>query len=67
METLKGPRDLAMFMLMLRCGLRVEEVANLTLGALDFKQRKITIIDGKGAKDRIVMSAMMPLLLWCRT
>jgi site-specific recombinase XerD len=54
METLKGPRDRAMFMLMLRCGLRVEEVANLTLGALDFKQRKIIIIDGKGAKDRIV-------------
>jgi site-specific recombinase XerD len=50
----KGHRDLAMFMLMLRCGLRMEEVAHLTLGVVDFKQRKIIIEDGKGAKDRIV-------------
>lgn len=53
-KVLKGHRDRAMFMLMLRCGLRVEEVANLSLGVLDFKQRKILIEDGKGAKDRIV-------------
>jgi site-specific recombinase XerD len=53
-DVVKGYRDRAMFMLMLRCGLRVEEVANLTLGVLDFKQRKIIIEDGKGAKDRIV-------------
>ncbi len=50
----KGHRDRAMFMLMLRCGLRVEEVAHLCLGVLDFKQRKIIIEDGKGAKDRVV-------------
>jgi len=50
----KGHRDRAMFMLMLRCGLRVEEVANLCLGVVDFKQRKIIIEDGKGSKDRIV-------------
>jgi site-specific recombinase XerD len=50
----KGHRDRAMFMLMLRCGLRVEEVAHVTVGVLDFKQRKIIIEDGKGAKDRIV-------------
>jgi site-specific recombinase XerD len=49
-----GFRDRAMFMLMLRCGLRVEEVANLTLGAIDFKRRRILVEDGKGAKDRIV-------------
>jgi len=53
-DIVKGYRDRAMFMLMLRCGLRVEEVANLTLGVLDFKQLKIIIEDGKGAKDRIV-------------
>jgi site-specific recombinase XerD len=43
-----------MFMLMLRCGLRVEEVAHLSLGVLDFKHRKVLVEDGKGGKDRIV-------------
>ena len=47
-------RDKAMFMLMLRCGLRVEEVARLTLDAIDFKRRQIFVADGKGQKDRIV-------------
>ena len=53
-KVVKGLRDKAMFMLMLRCGLRVEEVANLSAGVVDFKQRKILIEDGKGSKDRIV-------------
>jgi site-specific recombinase XerD len=53
-DTIKGQRDQAMFMLMLRCGLRVEEVANLTIGVIDVKRRAILIEDGKGAKDRIV-------------
>jgi site-specific recombinase XerD len=51
---LKGHRDRAMFMLMLRCGLRVEEVAHLSLGNIDVKRRMLFIQDGKGAKDRIV-------------
>lgn len=53
-KVVKGYRDRAMFMLMLRCGLRVEEVANLTMGVMDVKRRTILIVDGKGAKDRIV-------------
>ena len=53
-KVVKGYRDKAMFMLMLRCGLRVEEVANLTMGVIDVKRRTILIEDGKGAKDRIV-------------
>lgn len=48
------PRDRAMFMLMLRCGLRVEEVARLTIETIDFPRRRIVVIDGKGGKDRVV-------------
>lgn len=61
-DVVKGHRDRAMFMLMLRCGLRVEEVAHLSLGVLDFKQHKIIIEDGKGAKDRIVYMSHDALL-----
>jgi site-specific recombinase XerD len=53
-RNVKGPRDRAMFMLMLRCGLRVEEVAHLLLGNIDLKRRMLIIQDGKGAKDRVV-------------
>jgi len=53
-KNLKSQRDKAMFMLMLRCGLRVEEAANLSLGSIDIKRRILHIQDGKGAKDRIV-------------
>ena len=51
---MKTKRDWAMFRLMLRCGLRVEEVANLSLGDIDLKQKRIMVVDGKGGKDRVV-------------
>jgi site-specific recombinase XerD len=47
-------RDRAMFMLMLRCGLRVEEVAHLTVDAVEYQRRQIFVSNGKGAKDRVV-------------
>jgi site-specific recombinase XerD len=47
-------RDRAMFMVMLRCGLRVEEVAQLSLAALDLRRSQVFIYEGKGAKDRVV-------------
>jgi site-specific recombinase XerD len=47
-------RDRAMFMLMLRCGLRVQEVAELTIDAIEYGRRQIFIFHGKGAKDRVV-------------
>lgn len=53
LRVVKVHRDRDMFMLMLRSGLRVEEVANLTLSVLDLQGRKILIEDGKGGKDRV--------------
>jgi site-specific recombinase XerD len=53
-DVIKSKRDWAMFRLMLRCGLRVEEVANLTLGAIDLKQHRLMVLNGKGGKDRVV-------------
>jgi site-specific recombinase XerD len=47
-------RDRAIFMLMLRCGLRVEEVAKLTIEAIDYARRRLLVLNGKGGKDRIV-------------
>jgi site-specific recombinase XerC len=38
----------------LRCGLRVEEVANLTVGAIDLKGKRVFVHHGKGGKDRVV-------------
>ncbi len=53
-DMIKKPRDRAVFKVMLRCGLRVEEVSNLTLKAIDLKRRRIYVLNGKGGKDRVV-------------
>jgi len=49
-------RDRAMFMLMLRCGLRVQEVAHLTVDGVELEsgRRQIFVASGKGAKNRVV-------------
>jgi len=47
-------RDRAMFMVMLRCGLRVDEVARLTADAVEYQRRQLFVANGKGAKDRMV-------------
>jgi site-specific recombinase XerD len=54
LQRVSSIRDLAMFMLMLRCGLRVQEVVNLTLDVIDYKRSRILVRAGKGGKDRIV-------------
>lgn len=54
LNCISNKRDLAIFMLMLRCGIRVQEVANLTLDVIDYKRSQILIRAGKGAKDRMV-------------
>jgi len=47
-------RDRAIFRIMLRCGLRVEEVSNLMLGDIYLKRRKLFVRNGKGGKGRVV-------------
>ena len=54
LKRVSSNRDLAIFMLMLRCGLRVQEVANLTLDVIDYRRSQILVRAGKGAKDRMV-------------
>jgi site-specific recombinase XerD len=54
LAVIKEVRDRAMFMLMLRCGLRVQEVADLTVDAVDYPRRQIFVSQGKGNKDRVV-------------
>jgi site-specific recombinase XerD len=54
---IKNKRDIAMFKLMLRCGLRVEEVSNLSLGDIDLKKRRIIVQQGKGGKGRVVYTS----------
>jgi site-specific recombinase XerD len=48
------PMDRALFLIMLRCGLRVSEVAQLKLEHIDWEQQALHIIQGKGRKDRHV-------------
>jgi site-specific recombinase XerD len=48
------PMDHALGLLMLRCGLRVSEVARLRLEAIDWAQQSLRIDQGKGRKDRLV-------------
>jgi site-specific recombinase XerD len=48
------PMDRALFLVMLRCGLRVSEVAQLKLDHIDWEQQALQVVQGKGRKDRRV-------------
>jgi site-specific recombinase XerD len=49
-----NPLDHALYLLILRCGLRVSEVARLRRSDLDWEQQSLRIDQGKGRKDRVV-------------
>ena len=53
-NAIRKPRDRAMFKVMLRCGLRVEELAHLSIADLDLRRNRIFVRNGKGGKDRVV-------------
>jgi site-specific recombinase XerD len=53
-DTIRSRRDQAMFRIMLRCGLRVQEIADLTTKAINLPERRIVVYGGKWRKDRIV-------------
>lgn len=51
---IENPMDHALCLLMLRCGLRVSEVAKLKLSNIDWDQKSLLVEQGKGRKDRVV-------------
>jgi site-specific recombinase XerD len=53
-KVIDNVRDRAIFYLMLRCGLRVDETAGLKLDDLDLRRGTIIVKSGKGAKGRMV-------------
>ena len=65
-RVISDPRDRAMFALMLRCGLRVGEVANLEFESVNLFGRHLRFI-GKGRKERVVplCEEMVSLLKVC--
>jgi len=50
----------AMFMLIVRCGLRVEEMAELSLADIDLRRARTSVQQGKGPKARWYMRAVIP-------
>src|SRR5215471_4970393 len=54
---IRHPMDHALYLLILRCGLRVSEVARLRLSDIDWAQQSVRIDQSKGRKDRIVYAS----------
>jgi len=49
-----GARDRAIVLLLLDCGLRLNELVQLELGDVDFEEQRIRVRCGKGNKQRVV-------------
>jgi integrase/recombinase XerC len=53
-DSLQGLRDRAILEILYSCGVRLAEIQELDLGAINFKQRQI-LVRGKGSKERWVL------------
>ena len=53
-STITGKRQMAIIMVMLKCGLRVSEVCKMTRADIDFDRHTMYIQMAKGGKDRYV-------------
>ncbi|MBN6192909.1 tyrosine-type recombinase/integrase [Aneurinibacillus sp. BA2021] len=51
----KKSRNVAIAQVMLQAGLRISEVASLNIQDIDLRRKTITVIAGKGAKNRIAL------------
>ena len=49
-----NPKHKMQLKLMYYCGLRVSEMLNLKKSDIDFKERVLKVVQGKGGKDRII-------------
>lgn len=58
-STITGKRQMAIIMVMLKCGLRVSEVCKITRADVDFDRHTLYIQMGKGNKDRYVPMSNM--------
>ncbi len=53
-EATENPRDYAILMVFLQTGIRVRELANLTLSDIDIENKLLVVKQGKGRKDRTI-------------
>jgi len=69
LNLLKEPFDRAVFLLMLRCGLRNGEVCRLKVSHISFERKNLIVRNGKGKVDRIVYfsrDAQEALINWMK-
>ena len=66
-KSVKGYRDRALFTLMLRCGLRVEEVAHLTLGHIHLNDKRCSFRMAREPRTAWAIVVLIPGELWWNT
>lgn len=53
-HTMQNPKHQTLLMLMYSTGMRISEISNLKIAAIDSQLMRIKVVDGKGKKDRFV-------------